>query len=128
MATEKPTKQELMNKKREETKQQVRASMTYECGVCGLVSKVEVRSNEHGLILIPQTYCGSCAKVKNFRLLSGHITRLETKTKAEWDEIDARMVTNCEPIEDEADAESTGTETPNPPAKKKAAGAKDKTS
>jgi uncharacterized protein YrzB (UPF0473 family) len=110
MAEQKLSKQELLNKRREENQQQVRATITYECGACGYVVKVEVRPDEHNLIRVPQTYCGACSKTRNFRLISGNLTAIAVKTKKEWDEIDVKP-------ERVADEPETGTKQTDPPTK-----------
>lgn len=127
------SKKELMKRRREENKQEVRAVVTYECGACGHAANVEVRPDEHGLIFVPTAYCGSCAKSNNFRIVSGNVTKIEVKTKKEWDEIDhpkepeevaqepEETASNPEevtPAPEETDEPETGAEQADVPEKK----------
>ena len=124
----KPTKQELLKAKREKNKQIVRATVAYECGACGFHTTRQIEPDADGLIFIADAFCGACCKNMNFRLLSTNISKMEVKTRMEWEEHDSRMITHCAPepdsksdpsteLDEEYDEPDAGTKQTSPPEK-----------
>jgi len=84
-----PTKQELMKAKREAKLNEVRLEVTFECGHCSNVARRTIHATDDGLIELPNISCGRCTKHRNLRPMSHLITKIETKTREEWEKIDA---------------------------------------
>jgi hypothetical protein len=97
-----PTKQEQMKIKREAKLNEVRVDVTFECGHCANVARRKFRATDDGLIEIPDIHCGRCTKHRNLRPMSHVITKIETKTREEWEKADAESRAEQTDVQKEA--------------------------